>query len=489
MKSLKVFIILLIPILGASQNYQNICSPGITFFKSPDNYLKAFRLDSVYNVNPNDSVYLSYRAIRDTGYNYCRDTTNGSILGLKTYCSNTGFYYFFNRYQDSIKLNTNAGLNQSWKFMQLTSNSWLYATVTQVMLDSVLGNLDSIKDISFQAKNNVGQNISHIMNGRNIHLSKNYGLSQMYDVYWFPDDTTEYYLCGKTSLSLGINNISWQDVYNFDIGDEFHYSGSIHYYPGPAYTDYSRIKKILDKQVFTNPDSIAYQEEYCEHRITYTQYGPIIQNTNDTIAEGFGLSANPQLIRLPDEFVPANDLGIYANEYSRTLLSPWNTTTQVINEGDYYYQSCFGPPWEWGSSITYSVGLGVTSWWSWGTQWDTDNESLVYYKKGSIVWGTQVATDCNTLVPMDTKPQKKAITIEIIPNPVRTSAEVHIFGMNEDSGMMFSIFDGLGRQVLDIPVTNKDFNLDCSGFHPGLFFYRLTNQSGKSFSIGKVIVN
>ncbi|MCX6268713.1 MAG: hypothetical protein NTW16_15400 [Bacteroidetes bacterium] len=143
-----------------AQNFQNICSPGITFYKDYSDNLKAFRRDSVF-ITGSDTLFVSYNAIRDTT-GECRDVGNGSVLGRKIIKKSNGFFCFFNRYQDSIFINTQATLNQTWKFCSLPSNSYIQAQVTSIITDSVLGATDQVKVITFQAKNS----------GNNLYISR-----------------------------------------------------------------------------------------------------------------------------------------------------------------------------------------------------------------------------------------------------------------------------------------------------------------------------
>ena len=48
-----------------AQNYQNICTTGTTFYRPFSTYLKAFRLDSLYLLGNNDTLFISYRTIRE----------------------------------------------------------------------------------------------------------------------------------------------------------------------------------------------------------------------------------------------------------------------------------------------------------------------------------------------------------------------------------------------------------------------------------------
>ena len=195
-----------------AQNYQNICTPGITFYRSPDNFFMAFRRDSVHAAGAGDTLFFSYRAIRKVADTGCMDTTSGSILGRKIYKTQTGWFYMFNRTGDTIKINTQATLNQSWRFCPLPANGYLEATVTSVITDSVLGAPDAVKVITLKAKDAGNNNMVHLLNQKSIRLSQHWGLSRMIDVFSVPNDTTFYTLAGKSMAAAGIQNLTWPEI-------------------------------------------------------------------------------------------------------------------------------------------------------------------------------------------------------------------------------------------------------------------------------------
>jgi len=87
-KSLIFLWLLLLPVCIEAQNWQNICSPGITLYSDLNNKLSSFRLDSTEAVPGNrlDSVYKSYLTLRKFSANqYCYDTVFGFVLGEKVY--------------------------------------------------------------------------------------------------------------------------------------------------------------------------------------------------------------------------------------------------------------------------------------------------------------------------------------------------------------------------------------------------------------------
>jgi len=82
--------------LADAQNFPNICSPGVTLYKSVTGKIKAFRMDSIELPGNNDTLFISYLAIRDDlNYGYF-DTTNGSILGRTILKKSNSWFYLFN---------------------------------------------------------------------------------------------------------------------------------------------------------------------------------------------------------------------------------------------------------------------------------------------------------------------------------------------------------------------------------------------------------
>jgi hypothetical protein len=151
MKSILIFFGLILGVVTSlfSQNYKQICSPGLTFFHTPGYTLKAFRMDSLQPRGNGDTIFFSYRSIRDSSQslNTCHDTNHGSILGFKVLKYHDGRFVFFNKKNDTITINSQAPLNGSWRFSSLPAG-WIKATIVLLTSDTVLGVTDSVKVIS-----------------------------------------------------------------------------------------------------------------------------------------------------------------------------------------------------------------------------------------------------------------------------------------------------------------------------------------------------
>jgi hypothetical protein len=476
----KIFILFLIciPFFLPAQNYQNICTPGTTFFKNSSGSILAFRRDSVLPTSSHDTVFISYRTRRDTIANvwpnyYCVDTTNGGILGRKIYKKHDGWFYFFNRHNDTIRINSQAALNESWSFCDLPDFGYIQARVTSIVSDSVLGTTDPVKIISFQAKNQLNNDIPHFLNDKSIRLSQHYGLSIMLDVFSIPDGTVFYSVCGNTGTGLGIQDFSMKDVYNFDIGDVFHYSGNSNNQGKEC--DWKIINTILGKTVYGNTDSVSYLMMSCEF-----EYGDLCFNmTYGTTTVNYniiGLDGDPTYSRLPNEL------------YGRDAFSRTVTVKSISNNYYINYGYCWEHPYYLNNENNqYSPGLGCIKrsgsgdyyYWS---------ESLVYYEKGSQTWGTPVANDCSDLLGIEYGTQLSERLLRVIPNPIYTKAEISISGEKVNPGVHLTLYNSYGIQIFRDIFSSNPYFFQRNGINTGLYLLVVTDDEGKIIGKEKVIL-
>jgi len=499
MKSLKILWLLLLPLSIEAQNWQNICSPGITLFGNSIHNISSFRLDSVKAapLNPLDSVYWSFHTIRKIlDDQNCYDTDFGSILGNHIYRKVNGTFVFFNRWGDSIFLKTNANLLQSWKFCSLLHSAYILATVSEIIGDSVCGMPDVIKVITFQAKDSTNQNIDHVFNNKQIVLSKNYGLIRIYDMVKFPSDTTSYTLEGKSSPPIGLQDFSIQEAFNYDVGDEFHYDK----FDGCSLyvRDEKSIRIILSKNVSVTGDTIVYTSGRCMQRFD----GPpgSYVNFHDTITDSiflhkniFNLSFNKQ----PHEFVP----GQYgkSHEFYKNGES-FNSRSKKRFYQDYYQFSPSLNCWVFHCSYPaydYSKGLGQTYYFYQYLFYSefyiyvvTNKEELVYYRKGTETWGTPLAPDCETLVGIKESPSlTESPGITISPNPVHTHAEFKVNGLRPGETAEIILYDFLGRKIFRDQMESNPYVLKRDGIPNGLYIVKITGKSGLLNITDKVLFN
>ena len=201
MKKIIFTILFLAPILLIAQDYTNICSPGPAFYqKMNSTMVKVYKTTSFTLPGNNDTIFASFETIRDTAAS-CFDTTKGSILGRKIRRVNaTKSFFFFNKRNDTVRVEAKAVVGYTWKFVNLSSGTYLEANCVSMGPDSVMGLPDNVMKIQLQAKRYDGTLISSPWNGKYFKLSQHYGLSRTFDMVNVPFDTTYYTLVGKLKI-------------------------------------------------------------------------------------------------------------------------------------------------------------------------------------------------------------------------------------------------------------------------------------------------
>jgi len=477
----------------SAQDYQQICRPGITFFKGTDGYFKAFRRDSVAPAGNNDTLFFSYPAVRDsTGFSafVCRDTTAGDALGIKVLKQHDGWFRFFNRTHDTLSINTQAAVNDSWRYCTLGGGNYLLATVTAILTDSVINTTDLVKVISLQAKNSAGGNISGIFNGKSIKLSKHYGLTRLFDVYRTPADTAELTLAASTIPPMGPQPFGWQEVYDFQVGDEFHYHILDTY--GSIGMESKVIKTVVSKTVYGNNDSVHYSVERCT-KSWYPMPPPNTQTSHDTVTLSFNfhaLAEDPSVSLLPDEFLhvtffSTNDvLPLAARKgevYNNRLVQQFNS------QGLYYNGTCYNDPFEvYGPEYWYSSGLGCTLVYRLEADINVHQyrEELVYFRKGTETWGTPVAGNCDALLT-GTKEISPEQGMAVYPNPAISEIRVSIQPAVKPG--KYTLTDLSGRQVSGGKVAGNSFVIQRNQLAGGIYLLIVTDADGRMVSRSKVV--
>lgn len=415
--------------------------------------------------------------------NGCYDTTNGSLLGRRVYKKGDGTFWFLNRYHDTITIKALAGLNSSWKFCDITDSTWIEARVTVIIIDTVLGLTDPTKVITFQAKDLLGNNITHFLNQQTMKLSQHYGITKTFDLYFVPGveitDSSVYYLAGKSHPVLGVQNLTWQEVYDYDVGDEFHH-----------YTDYTEdsgpisrnIQRVLAKQDYGN-DSVIYVMDNCGETVGFN----MDEKVHDTITLTYNYHkmGTRNLQALPQEFRPA---GMYAPNYSKYSCYGGTVFQGYQTKRFKTYSDCWSDIFEPSYELyDYAVGLGNTyyywqDWYNWPVSWMSE---LVYWKKGSVSYGTPLAPNCDVLLKINEQ-REKEIKISVNPNPVETRAEV-ILANTGQSALHYFLTNSYSQQVLSGEVNSNSFILDRSSLPAGLYILTISDKNNTLLGRKKIL--
>jgi len=178
------------------------------------------------------------------------------------------------------------------------------------------------------------------------------------------------------------------EVYNFNVGDEFHYSR--YYWSSPNY--YKTIVTITDIDYSTGNDTLFYTYDL----ISFLQSNCYIPVTNSHTAiitnlDDYVIHVGDTTALITEYYINGNDtLGYSTIDFEREVefeVSPTQYNGRRVNRinEDYYYGIDAG----YGSGMVYIEGCGSYESISWGdfSGW---NEMLIYYRKGTETWGTPI---------------------------------------------------------------------------------------------------
>jgi hypothetical protein len=472
MKTIVFVIVLIVSAYVQAFDFQPIYSQHTLLFGFPDkivnNTLESFKVDSVVVLG--DSIFFPAQNIKLSGNN-CASPYGGSCFGKKIIVKNKQMTYCINVDNDTIKIKSDARLNEKWEFFKRPNIS-VMAIVQKIDTMSVLGVVDSVKTIVLEVTDLTMQPLPHKMHGKKLLLSKTFGLISFPEFYNFPDynsyiyvdKPTDLVLVGTTFNSLGIQNLKWFDVFDFENGDELHVetkSGSGMYNSFKSFNE-KQIIKYSNRTYYT--DSIVYNVELTTQRTSYslqesiTDYSHVFTRKTIYKNEIFdNLSGKSfvehdylKAIEQKKEMVDTKYFtSIYQTYYRSNNDSCWNN---IIADGCFPYDS-------------YLKGLGGPYGSCQGLFLDFYDETLVYYKKGQKQWGTPFII--NAL-------NNSELVNECLVNVSQNILRIDLTRMPKDNWVY--IFDVNGKVILSKQLFEPKETIDITPFNSGMYFYRITGD-------------
>lgn len=504
MKTLLLFLLTLPISTAIAQNWE-LFNAGETYnFNESD--IHGVRVDSV-KASQIDTVFYFNRILNDTvHYNFyfnitapIQDITQPNIFGNKVISKNDSLI-FKNQFNDTIYFTPKASLNISWDFIT-TDTSRIEATVDSIYSDSINQQLDSIKLFSFQCFDNLNNPINHPLNSKIIVLSKSNGIIKTFNFYETVARNS-IYNSYKINYSRIFQNIFFSrgEVYDLNIGDEYHYN--FHSTPPnspPGHNIYNH--KVINRVVSSNGDTITLTisevKESKRSTLDYTTNPPTLVYSTTYSSRTFDrliLRPNEQLDSIigfepiitnvsnsqnPTKFASITSYSFYLpysqHKYNnRISISPYNIAV---------YDSIFNS-WLIAPS-TYSkhslVGVfSFTNYWNnqGGGGGYPEYHSLIYFKKGTETWGTpRIVTGIDEQAATE-----KEQDFTIYPNPA--SNKVFIKSSFEKLNYTLNSLDG---SLIDQGQLRKNYSIDVFSFPNGVYFLRL--ESENAYKVKKLIIN
>lgn len=480
----------------SAYNYQTVYSHRTALFSDINKNLIGMRIDSL-STSGQDSVFYPLKNIQPYD-SICFNPYGASWLG-PTIIIKQGWNYYFNQNNDTIRIKTDAKLNERWTvYSDPNIIMAVFGTVQKIEAVNFLGVTDTIKTIVFNtviATSSITAKakslISADFDGKTIQISKNYGLIKSFNFNVFPylnentksvmGNWNQYILVGLTNPTLGVQNLTWFDVFDFQPGDEIH--SKYFYYIAQAGPETERVKytilKYLSRQNYN--DSIVYSVDatttdssFYGNSVTSHAYSSGIYKTTINRNQPFDL--------LPYEsFVRSNYIGKAAMNInsipckSLSQVAPYNSIKNCwTNWVNYNDDACnfTGPD-------KYYKGLGGPYFSSTSGCWSIENSGeenkLVYYKKGSTTWGVP-------LVISGFNQPKVESNIAVLPNPATDKISIN----NLTEPCMLELLDLKGSVMLRTTVNASENTLNVSQYDKGLYLYRIS-ANGALLKAGKIV--
>ncbi len=493
MKNRAISLLLIFFIGGASlanaQDWRALRTNGSYLYNTVYGVIMAYRVDTAW-ASGSDSVFRSFPVIQQLNSN-CYSPSEGSWIGRLCVVKPNGDNVFTNYRYDSIVMKTHAGLGASWVMCD-TGN--VVATVVAVRDTNFCGLNDTVKIIALSST------ISYI-NGTLCILSKHYGLISTPDLFHFPDDPMmsfydHYSLVGMSNPPNGLQNLTREETFTYNVGDEFHWYNF--FTNGGFINPYHEIEswaiyRVLEKVPTLTSDTLKYRFERCKklreyyHNFSKDSTSEIFTNFHDTIVIIHLL--NTSEVAGFDQLPGTEVYNTYGELFEHTMGLHMSGLRAKSFPAIYQFYSMMYPAcWTrlsvdaCGASTFYYDGIyGYEFECSYFTEQESDQ--LMYYKKGSIVWGTPY--NCEELLSDEFNESISSKLLTIAPNPATDHVDITL--KNAIAGLNFELFDLTGTIVKQALLKDPVTSIGCEDLHAGLYIYRITNAAGFNVS-GKLAV-
>ncbi len=400
----------------------------------------------------------------------------------------TGNCYFFTKAGDSVLVKSKAAQGEEWTVFNYANGQKIKGKVDTIVLDSVMGILDSVKTVAFRLVDLNDAPFASVWNGRTIKLGQNFGLISGFDFYLFPSDTTRYYIVGCQNPVLGVHLPRLGEIYNLSVGDEFQFENfnTSETFSFPNHIlESSQSSHIYSSQkvIQVNTTADLVYTTFARHSAIYQ---PSFQLSNDTIIR---IDSIHQLYisGFPNEFqfqpVIAESQptfgGVFYQYEVDTSFCEYGVVVKynTVDNMDFWYEeidsSCLNRYQFFEYIYTDEIRMGLDFGFLFSSSFSdngglfenhSSNNWLYYFKKGNQECGTPISE--SILLGIE---KRNTNELSIYPNP--TTGIIHfqnLLGLEE-----ISVYDVMGRVVWHgKPQRNQ---IDLSNLENGLYTLRTTS--------------
>ncbi len=495
--------------------------PSVTYINSfngwggiPDPRVYDLSFDSAFLVSGTDSVFY-FRKEVDPFHNTTLCGLGGikinlfssGWMGNKLIRKGSGEELLFNQSGDTIILFPRAGTGQTWTIYRYANGNYIEATVSQIQSQTILGVTDSLKIINLQAKNATGNILTNnLWTGRQIKLSRNFGPAYIFGAWRFPVDTVSVNLVGEQKGALGNTILTGEEIFDFDVADEFHYHDQMHPIPfGWGFIRQTKLK-VLSKNIQQGVLTYVMSRE---GRNSIPQQNPVTNYYlySDTVSVAYNLN-NLNAYSYADmyadtvtsfNYIP-NGSGAFNGRIYTMQSGPYtgggtsglfgfNGRKTKIEVGPFLQIPSLSPACGvflidlTGPSKLFVEGVGLVSHIQYGTLNIIHSFNLVYYKKGIETFGTPIVLG-ETNIHQFIRP-----IVNLFPQPARSGQLIQSIGIEQSGPIRLLLFDANGRQICSLPSEEgSETSWKLPELSSGIYFYLLQNQNQSQIARGKLMI-
>ena len=479
MKTLLFLVLLPFTLLGQA-DYQTILPDALALYKPQQAFsvydyydtAKYFRgvkvIDTVYGTGY--TKYKFFYEYHDDNYTTNFNTYRPDCFKMNAQCwlgpeviiYDNGLNVYFNRNNDSIFINTTAGLNDSWIFYKPDTGAVYTAVVTDTAEIEFLGITDHIKTVTITGN---GQSYS-------LELSQKHGFLKTINFREFPGfgentyQVCEHLLVGLSNPVLGIQFLSSNDYFNFDIGDEFHFSFYIWTGGAGDYSGY-KTKKILSKQINGQYGLEYTYERYEWGNINSPEGGYVFYH--DTITQNYhDYFENDSIMpfenysgeEFPQRYLLSND------RYNGRLLKTFGSSLLRKQDSCYIldFESSGENRWIQGVDYSFRSYDGEGGW----------SETLVYFKKGDETWGVKLNP------PISVEEFDAPDAIKVYPNPATDFLNITCKSPADIDNVVAFDVNGIKTRLNPVNTSQNNLLLDIRNLKKGLYVIQVNFKNSQS---------
>ncbi|NJN77327.1 MAG: T9SS type A sorting domain-containing protein [Saprospiraceae bacterium] len=470
MKTFLPIVFVLMTCQISAQNYRTANTTSTTYYEDSLNWMTSnfpFKADN-FSVQSNGDTLISFLEVFNNPFSQstpCIDTASTPWQGQKALLKTDGTDIYYNENNEEITIKTQANLGETW--LLFDENITIEATLSQIGMQNIFGVMDSVKTLTLQVFDSLNNLISHSLNGENYQLSQSFGFVSAPDFYHFPNEIKRN-LKGVQSPKLGIYNITRNDVYDFNIGDEFHIA------EGNMFSKHYYKVLILSKQLDANNDW-TYTYDVVRH--VFWEYD---ENTSSVTATEVTSGTVPQQL-IPQNIVDLSPLPITfyqdnsgVSGFGRVKNSNiWDRNKKVL-DGAYWMEN--NGCWTYGFLLgvsymdTYLEGLGGP--YGGSSSGNGVIATLEYYKKGNEIYGNPINFDL--IMPTETVINESQ-NLKIYPNPAQEFLNIELENQpNFDYNIL--VINNLGQIAHQGILTQNVQQIEIQHLPKGIYTLQIRNE-------------